>query len=74
MVGLVLKRVADGEWRVFWDRQSIGLGKLRTNVTPHVAFNQRMVFEPFLLVVVHFPQKSRMYAWIPSVLNIQKQH
>ena len=28
----------------------------------------------FLLVVVHFPHKSRMYAWIPSVLNIQKQH
>jgi hypothetical protein len=28
----------------------------------------------FLLVVVHFPQKSRIYAWIPSVLNSQKQH
>jgi len=28
----------------------------------------------FLLVVVHFPQKSRIYAWILSVLNSQKQH
>jgi hypothetical protein len=53
VMGLVLKRVADGEWRMFWDGQSIGLGKLRTNVTPRVAFDQRMVFEPFLLVAVN---------------------
>jgi hypothetical protein len=46
VMGLVLKRVADGEWRMFWDGQSIGLGKLRANVTPRVAFDQRMVFEP----------------------------
>src|SRR5258708_15783506 len=46
VMGLILKRVADGEWRVFWDGQSIGLGKLWTNVTPRVAFDQRMVFEP----------------------------
>jgi hypothetical protein len=46
VMGLILKRVADGKWRVFWDGQSIGLGKLRANVTPRVAFDQRMVFEP----------------------------
>jgi hypothetical protein len=45
-MGLVLKRVANGKWRVFRDGQSIGLGKLRANVTPRVARDQRMVFEP----------------------------
>ena len=46
VMGLVLKRVADGEWRVFRDGQSIGESPLRANVTPRVAFDQRMVFEP----------------------------
>ncbi len=35
VMGLVFKRVADGEWRVFWDGQSIG-----------VAFDQGMIFKP----------------------------
>ena len=46
VMGLVLKRVADGEWRVFWDGQSIGLGKLRANVATRVGGDQWMVFEP----------------------------
>ena len=46
VMGLVLKRVADGEWRVFWDGQSIGESPLRSNITPRVARDQRMVFEP----------------------------
>src|SRR6266568_3149497 len=46
VMGLVLKHVADGEWRVFWDGQSIGLGKLRANVATRVGGDQWMVFEP----------------------------
>src|SRR6266700_4681417 len=33
----------------------------------------KLIFHLFLLVIVHFPQKSRIDAWIPSVFNIQKQ-
>src|SRR6266568_3246289 len=33
----------------------------------------KLIFHLFLLVIVHFPQKSRIDAWIPSVLNIHKQ-
>src|SRR6266567_1724959 len=45
-MGLVLKRVADGEWRVFWDGQSIGGSKLRANVATRIAFDQGMIFKP----------------------------
>jgi hypothetical protein len=51
-MGLVLKRVADGEWRVFWDGQSIGGSKLRANVATRIAFDQGMIFKPFLLVEI----------------------
>ena len=46
LMGLALKRVADGEWRVFRDRQSIGRGKLRANVATCVAFHLGMIFKP----------------------------
>src|SRR5260370_38251075 len=46
LMGLALKRVADGEWRVFRDRQSIGRGKLRANVATCVAFLLGMTFKP----------------------------
>jgi hypothetical protein len=46
MMGFVLKRVADGEWRVFGDRQSIGRGKLRANVAARIALDQGMIFKP----------------------------
>src|SRR2546427_127958 len=46
VMGLVLKRVADSKWRVCWDGQSIGLGKLRANVATRVGGDQWMVFEP----------------------------
>src|SRR5258708_4419270 len=46
VMGLVLKRVADGEWRVFWDRQSVLRGKLRVNVATRVVHNQWMIFKP----------------------------
>jgi hypothetical protein len=46
MMGFALKCVANGEWRVFWDRQSIGCGKLRANVATRIARDQRMIFKP----------------------------
>jgi hypothetical protein len=46
VMGLVFKRVADGEWRVFWDGQSIGGSKLRANVATRIAFDQGMIFKP----------------------------
>ncbi len=60
-------------WCVFGDRQSIGRGKLRANVATRIAFDQGMIFKPFLLVIVHFSLESRISAWIRSVLNMQKQ-
>ena len=49
---LVLKRVADSKWRVFGDRQSIGGGKLRSNVTTRIGSNLGMVVEPQEKVVL----------------------
>ena len=45
-MGLALKRVANREWRVFWDRQSIGCSKLRANVATRIAFDLGMIFKP----------------------------
>jgi hypothetical protein len=46
VMGFVLKRVANGEWRMLRDRQPVGRGKLRVNIATRVACNQRVVFEP----------------------------
>ncbi len=45
-MGFALKRVANREWCMFRDRQSIGRGELRANVATCIAFHQGMVFEP----------------------------
>jgi hypothetical protein len=71
---LSFKCVANGKGGILWGGQAVGRGKRMSDVATGVAGNKRVIFEPFLLVVVHFPHKSRMYAWIPSVLNIHKQH
>ena len=34
---LVLKRVANGKWRMLGDGQSVGRGKLRSNVATRIA-------------------------------------
>src|ERR1043166_4520754 len=45
-MGCALERVANREWRVFRGRQSIGGGKLRTNIAARVASHLRMIFQP----------------------------
>src|SRR5579859_5282562 len=45
-MGETLKFVANSEWRVFRDRQSIRRGKLLTNVTTRVKGNHWVVFQP----------------------------
>ena len=66
VMGLVLKRVANGEWRVFWDGQSIGESPLRANITPRVARDQRMIFEPqketfFKLATERLPESGTCF-------------
>ncbi len=46
VMGFVLKRVANREWRMLRDRQPIGRGKLWVNVATHVVRDQRMIFKP----------------------------
>src|SRR5579884_2432130 len=46
VVGFTLERIADGEWRVFWNGQSIGESELRTDVATSVVHNQGVIFEP----------------------------
>ncbi len=45
-MGFALKRIANGEWRVFRDGQSIGCGKRSPDVTTRVALHLGVVFEP----------------------------
>ena len=46
MMGVVLKRVANGEWCVLGDRQPILRGKLCVNVATRVVHHQWMVLKP----------------------------
>lgn len=45
LMRLALKRVANGEWRVFWDGQSVGRSKLGANVATCVGGYLGMVVE-----------------------------
>ena len=42
----ILERVANREWRVLRDRQSIGVRKRWADVATRVAFDQGMIFKP----------------------------
>jgi len=46
VMGFVLKRIANREWRVLRDRQPVGRGKLRVNIATRVVRNQWMIFKP----------------------------
>src|ERR1051326_8347795 len=46
LMGLILKRVANREWRVVRDRQPVGRGKLWADVATCVTFDQGMIFKP----------------------------
>jgi len=54
------------------EKRGIELRSLKENIDTTTPTG-KLMFHLFLLVIVHFPQKSRIDAWIPSVLNIQKQ-
>ena len=63
-MGLALKRVADGEWRVLWDWQSVGRCKLKANVATRVVGYLGMVVEPeqeslFELATERLPDMGR---------------
>lgn len=45
-MGVAFKCVANGEWRVFRDGQSIGRRKLGADVATSVTDNVGMIFEP----------------------------
>ena len=74
LMGFALKRVANGEWRMFGDGQSVGRGKLRANVATRVADHLGMVFEPqqkslFELATERLPDRgcrTRLEAGNPS--------
>src|SRR5205085_3477716 len=46
MMGFVLKRVANRERCMLWDRQSVLRGKRWVNIATRVGDNQGMIFEP----------------------------
>ena len=61
---LALERVANREWRVFRGGQSIGGGKLQTNIAARVAGHLRIVFQPeqealFELATERLPDMGR---------------
>src|SRR2546421_9536677 len=45
-MGMAFKGVPNGKGGILWDWQSVGRGKLRANVTPHVAGHLGVVFQP----------------------------
>ena len=72
VVGFALEHIADGEWRVFWNGQSIGESELRTDVATSIVHNQGVIFEPeheafFELATERLPDSSpRFEARNPS--------
>ena len=72
VMGFALERVANREWRMLRDRQSIGCGKLRANVAACIARDQGMIFKPqketfFELATERLPDnRARFEAGNPS--------
>jgi hypothetical protein len=73
-MGISLKEVVNGKRHGLWGWNVVRGSKGGADITTSIPDHLGMILQIFLLVVVHFPHKSRMYAWIPSVLNSHKQH
>src|SRR5690348_6399534 len=62
---LAVKKVANGERRVFWGGQSVGGGELGPNITARIPGHLGMVFQPeqesfFYLTTEWLPDRAHM--------------